>query len=138
MPSRVTTATAGHSSRSFRLPRRISRCRRRLAASLAGAGQQHVCHVGAGDKQDQESRSLQDQQRHLDITDQVLVERSDGHSPARIPLRVLLLQPGSNQVHLGLGLLERTTRIEARDHLQVMGAPALGDVEVEGQGCPKV
>ena len=72
---------------------------RQLALPRGGARQQQVRDVGAGDQQDEAHRAEQDEQRPLDVTDDLFVHRHEADTDRRRSRGYCLLQPRGDRVH---------------------------------------
>ena len=107
-----------------------------LLATAQGAGEEEVADVGAGDEQDEADCRQQHQERGAHPSHHLFLERDHGAAPARVFLRVLLLQPPRDDLDLALGPGKIRPWSQPGDGLQVVvlahGAIGVG----EPQGNP--
>ena len=75
------------------------RSNRQLALPRGGAGEQQVRDVGAGNQQDEAHRTEQDDQRPLDVTHDLFVQRHEADTNPGVRW-ILFLQPRGDGVHL--------------------------------------
>ena len=90
---------------------------RDLPAPRAGARQQQVCHVGAGNQQHDERSREQDAQRAPRRTNDLVLQRHDDDRSGAEGRWVIALIPAMNRVNLGAGLLDRDPGLQFTDRL---------------------
>src|SRR3954452_5995281 len=69
-------------------------------------------------QQQKSDRSKQHVKIRLDVAHDLFVQWNDTHTSFRIRLRILLLKLSGDQVHLGLCLLLRNTRLEPGNRVE--------------------
>src|SRR5207249_7761730 len=106
---------------------------RDLLAAAEGTREEQVAYVRAGDEEDEPDRRQQHHQRRPDVADDLVPERYHGGAPARVGLRIRLLQAFRDDLELRSSLGELDPGPEPGDGLLVVvlahGALVVGEAE---------
>ena len=79
------------------------------------ARQKQICHIRAGDEQNEAHGAKQDEQGLLNLTAELRSQWNEVDARVRIEFGIGFFQPRRDRVHLGLGLRQRDAWFEARD-----------------------
>ena len=107
--------------------------------SIRPSSEHQIGNVHTGDEEDEKDRGLEytDEGGSPHIDDRS-IQRLSSNAVTRVRLRVLSPQPGRDQVHLTLRVLNRNAVFHAADDGQIIPIPPLRFLGIEMEGCPEV
>ena len=103
--------------------------------AAGGADEQQICHVGAGDEQDEADGSEEDEERRAHVADDAVAQGFDGEAffwPHRA-FRVAAAELVGGDVELGVGLGEGYAGLEASGGEEEVALVGAVGVDLEGQ-----
>ena len=109
------------------------RANRELAPTACGAHQQEVCHVGAGDEQDQPDRPEQHKQRRAHVADDGVAQRLNCKAALLVGLRECAQELRIGKFHLRVGLRQRYAGFEHCGDLEEVSLVGTVRLKLEGQ-----
>src|SRR5207247_9215983 len=100
------------------------------------AREQHIGDVGRSNQQNEENRAEQHQYRQLEVPDDLLLQGNEPHRMIHIGRWILCSQRASDRIDIGLRLLARHARLQARHDVEVVTVTII-ETEAVRDGNPK-